>query len=85
MESACDMVKLPWIYRKALLILDKLEVTRKSPTRVYGGSMPMMCQSASVRHSFFRLCSQVEDNEEHIKTTIKAGLMDVVGGVQTNP
>ena len=26
MDSACDMVKLPWIYRKALLILDKLEV-----------------------------------------------------------
>ena len=86
MDSACDMVKLPWIYQKALLILDKLEVTYKLPTRIYGGSVPLLCQSASFCQHFFCLCSQVEDNEEHIKTTIKAGgLMDVVSSMPTSP
>jgi hypothetical protein len=26
MDEACDMVELPWIYRKAILVLNKLEV-----------------------------------------------------------
>ena len=79
MDSACDMVKLPWIYRKALLILDKLEVTCKLPTNIFGGRVPSIRQLASFCQRFLCLCSQVEDNEEHIKTKIKAGgLMDVV-------
>ena len=44
MDSACDMVKLPWLYRKALLILDKLEVTYKSPTRINIESTLPICQ-----------------------------------------
>ena len=86
MDLACDMVKLPWVYRKALLILDKLEVTYKLPARIYGGSRPSTCQSASFCQHSFCLCLQVEDNEEHIKTTIKAGgLMDVVSSMPPSP
>ena len=85
MDSACDMVKLPWIYRKALLILDKLEVTRKSPIRTWYKALPSPCQSASLPQRFFCLGAQVEDNEEHLKTTIKAGgLMDVVSSMPTS-
>lgn len=46
MDAPCDIIKLPWIYRKALLVLNNMEV---------------------------------EDTDEYIKTTLKAGgLMDVV-------
>ena len=56
MDSACDMVKLPWIYRKALLILDKLEVACKLKLlrdmfytlHTFCGSVPSICQSASL-------------------------------------
>ncbi|BDA46897.1 hypothetical protein COCOBI_09-3500 [Coccomyxa sp. Obi] len=46
MDAPCELIRLPWIYRKALLVLNNMEV---------------------------------EDTEEYIKTTLKAGgLMDVV-------
>ena len=46
MDAPCDLIRLPWIYKKALLVLNNMEV---------------------------------EDTDEYIKTTLKAGgLMDVV-------
>ena len=77
MDRACELVKLPWLYRKALLVLNQLEV-------IFTALRPA---ETTVRETPFhdghpltlRPLTQVEDNDEHIKTTIKAGgLMDVV-------
>ena len=46
LDDACDLIQLPWLYRKALALLNNMEV---------------------------------EDTEENLRTTLKAGgIMDVV-------
>ena len=73
MDLACELVKLPWIYRKALLVLTQLEVMPRDCLGLLLG-LHWDCHQ---RLKPFGV--QVEDTDEHIKTTIKAGgLMDVV-------
>ena len=73
MDLACELVKLPWIYKKALLVLNQLEVMLRD-------CLGLLLDSHWDCHQWLKpLGVQVEDTYEHIKTTIKAGgLMDVV-------
>ena len=68
--------------RKALLVLNQLEVSH------HNSSAPLenlrVCSEQWLFALPFKglLCAQVEDTDEHIKTTIKAGgLMDVVSNL----
>lgn len=72
MQEACDAVQLKWVLRRALAILNTLEVCSVC---TFSYHMHPCCHEQTLISAMV----QIDDNPEYFQTNIKAGgIMDVV-------